>query len=112
MWDANSGLAFTSANRFTAGAHGLRSGHPSKNARVRVKHDVLPEKYDMDGRQHSAMGVLLHPFYNQMCLYKAWVANRSLASTSAVSLPLEPRATGVGPESKQCFEGSECLLIL
>ena len=38
---------------------------------------------DMGGRQHSATGVLPHSFHTQMKLNKLWVANRSLASTSA-----------------------------
>jgi len=37
----------------------------------------------MDGRQHSASGVLVYPFHSQMGLHKLWVANGSPASTLA-----------------------------
>ena len=38
---------------------------------------------DMNGRQHSATGVLPHPFHIQMRFHKLWVANCSLGSTSS-----------------------------
>ena len=38
---------------------------------------------DMDGRQHSATGVLPQPLHTQMSLSKLWVVSRSLAFTSA-----------------------------
>ena len=44
---------------------------------------VLLTSKDMDGRQHSAMGVLPHLLHVQMSLCKLWVPNRSLAFTSA-----------------------------
>ena len=44
---------------------------------------VLLEEKDMNGRQQSATGELPHSFHIQMSLCKLWVANRSLASTSA-----------------------------
>ena len=37
----------------------------------------------MDGKLHSAMGVLPQPFHTQIRLGKLWVANTSLAFTSA-----------------------------
>jgi len=46
---------------------------------------ALLSSKDMNGRQHSATGVLPHHFHTQMSLHKLWVANCSLASTSAIS---------------------------
>ena len=51
---------------------------------------VLLASKDMDGRQHSATGVLAHPFHTQMGLHKLWVANGSLASTLATRFAASP----------------------
>ena len=45
--------------------------------------EVLLAKFDMDGSQYSAMGVLPHPFYYPMGLQQPWVVMVvSRASTS------------------------------
>ena len=48
-----------------------------------INHRVFLEENDTNDRQHRAMGVLPHPSHTPMTLDKLWVANTSLASTSA-----------------------------
>jgi len=52
-------------------------------AKMAINRRALLDTEDMDGRHHSAMGVLAHPLHNSIRLEKLWVATDSLAFTSS-----------------------------
>jgi len=80
LWVANCSLASISATLFATVAAGLGSG---LNKIVDQFRDTLGQS-EHGWQVVQCAGVVPRPFHTQMSLHKLWVANCSLASTSAI----------------------------
>ena len=79
LWVAKCRLASASATFATKAAR-LRNGL----IKIWIHSNALLASKNMDDRQHSATGVLPHPFqYQMLSIHKLWIANCCLSSTSA-----------------------------
>ena len=106
LWVAYCSLASTSTKHFNAVTR-ASVGHqgPQVGLELRI-HQVLLANTDMGGRQHSATGVLPHPFHTPMSVHKLWVANCSLASTLATRFATVAAGLRSGPsQNVDPFQG-------
>ena len=66
----------------------------------RIHSKALLVKMNMDGRQHSAIGALPHPFDAQMRLHEMWVPMCSIASTSVNHFAAVAQGLRYGPAER------------
>jgi len=62
-------------------------GSDLANSKIWIHLKAFLTSKDMDGRQHSATGVLRDPYHTQMSLHKLWVDYRSLLPPQLPALP-------------------------